>query len=546
MLKLILPLILLMKFSTDWKASQIGLGILSGLVGLSCFHNMSNYSLGFSLGLDSVSYVMIYLSAWIMFLIIISSERVKAANNFQHMFVFVNVVLLFSLFLAFSSLNYLLFYISFEMSLIPTLILILGWGYQPERIQAGIYMLFYSFLGFSLGLDSVSYVMIYLSAWIMFLIIISSERVKAANNFQHMFVFVNVVLLFSLFLAFSSLNYLLFYISFEMSLIPTLILILGWGYQPERIQAGIYMLFYTLTLSLPLLGALLYMYSSEGSLTFMLSSPISMGGYSSVILYFSSVFAFLVKLPMYMLHLWLPKAHVEAPVAGSMILAGVLLKLGGYGLIRILGLVQEISIYFSWLWVSISLMGGVMISLLCMRQVDMKSLIAYSSVVHMSMVLSGLMIFSWWGLMGAVVVMVGHGLCSSGLFCLANMVYERVGSRSLMISKGLLSFMPSMGLWWFLLSVGNMAAPPTLNLFGEISLIVSLVSWSKLSILSLILLSFFSAAYTIYMYSLSQHGSMFHGLYSCSSGKLREYMVLFLHWFPLNILITSLSLINGA
>nr|UEK25854.1 NADH dehydrogenase subunit 4 [Pachygrapsus fakaravensis] len=444
MLKLVLPLVLLMKFSKDWKLSQISLGVLSGLVGLMCFHTTGNFGLGFNLGLDSVSYVMIYLSAWIMFLVIISSESVKNKNNFFNLFIVVNLVLLFSLFIAFSSLNYLLFYISFEMSLIPTLILILGWGYQPERIQAGIYMLFY-----------------------------------------------------------------------------------------------------TLTLSLPLLGSLLYVYSKEGSLMFMLSSSVVDSSFSSVILYFSMVLAFLVKLPMYMLHLWLPKAHVEAPVAGSMILAGVLLKLGGYGLIRVLSLVQSMSMTFCWLWVSVSLMGGVMVSLLCMRQVDMKSLIAYSSVVHMSMVLAGLMIFSWWGLMGAVVVMVGHGLCSSGLFCLANMVYERVGSRSLMISKGLLSFMPSMGLWWFLLSVGNMAAPPTLNLFGEISLIVSLVSWSKLSILSLIFLSFFSAAYTIYMYSLSQHGSMFHGIYSCSSGKVREYMALFLHWLPLNILILSLSLVNG-
>nr|YP_010160575.1 NADH dehydrogenase subunit 4 [Grapsus albolineatus]QRH17765.1 NADH dehydrogenase subunit 4 [Grapsus albolineatus] len=444
MLKLILPLVLLMKFSKDWKLSQIGLGVLSGLVGMMCFHTTTNFGLGFNLGLDSVSYVMIYLSAWIMFLVIISSESVKNKNNFYNLFIMVNLVLLFSLFIAFSSLNYLLFYISFEMSLIPTLILILGWGYQPERIQAGIYMLFY-----------------------------------------------------------------------------------------------------TLTLSLPLLGSLLYINTKEGSLLFMLSGSVLDGSFSSVILYLSMVLAFLVKLPMYMLHLWLPKAHVEAPVAGSMILAGVLLKLGGYGLIRVLSLLQSVSMTFCWLWVSVSLMGGVMISLLCMRQVDMKSLIAYSSVVHMSMVLSGLMIFSWWGLMGAVVVMVGHGLCSSGLFCLANMVYERVGSRSLMISKGLLSFMPSMGLWWFLLSVGNMAAPPTLNLFGEISLIVSLVSWSKLSILSLIFLSFFSAAYTIYMYSLSQHGSMFHGIYSCSSGKVREYMALFLHWFPLNILILSLSLVNG-
>nr|UNI92564.1 NADH dehydrogenase subunit 4 [Euplax sp.] len=444
MLKFLLPVVLLMKFSDSWKVTQLGLGVLSALVGLMCFHNLYLYSLGFELGLDFVSYIMVYLSVWIMFLVIISSQQVKSKNNFFNMFLIVNLFLLLSLFLTFSSLNYLMFYISFEMSLIPTLILILGWGYQPERIQAGVYMLFY-----------------------------------------------------------------------------------------------------TLTMSLPLLGSLLYIYSSSGSLTMSMGSVVLNNNYISVIWYFCTIMAFLVKLPMYMFHLWLPKAHVEAPVAGSMILAGVLLKLGGYGLIRLLYMFQKVSLNFSWVWVSISLLGGVLISLLCLRQVDLKSLIAYSSVVHMSMVICGLMIFSWWGMMGAVVVMVGHGLCSSGLFCLANMMYERVGSRSLLINKGMLNLLPSMGLWWFLLSVGNMAAPPTLNLFGEISLIVSLMSWSTLSLIGLMLISFFSASYTLYMYSLSQHGIFFNALYSCSSGKVREYLVLFFHWFPLNILILNLNLVMG-
>nr|YP_011014488.1 NADH dehydrogenase subunit 4 [Scopimera longidactyla]WQA11154.1 NADH dehydrogenase subunit 4 [Scopimera longidactyla] len=444
MLKFVFPLLLLMKFGKDWMKVQVGVGLVSFMVGMGFYHNIYMYYLGFNLGLDYVSYLMIYLSVWIMFLIIMSSVKVNFTSNYSQLFLIVNLILLLSLLVSFSSLNYLLFYISFEVSLIPTLILILGWGYQPERIQAGVYMLFY-----------------------------------------------------------------------------------------------------TLTLSLPLLGSLLLLYYSEGSLTMILMSSMSESSYVKMLWYFSGIMAFLVKLPMYMFHLWLPKAHVEAPVAGSMILAGVLLKLGGYGLIRILIVFNKLGLVFSWLWVSISLVGGIIVSLMCLRQVDIKSLIAYSSVVHMSLVLCGLMIFSWWGMMGAVVVMIGHGLCSSGLFCLANMVYERLGSRSMMISKGLLNFMPSMGLWWFLLSVGNMAAPPTLNLFGEISLIISLVSWSSVSIIGIMFLSFFSACYTLYMYSLSQHGVFSSGLYSCSSGKVREYLVLFFHWFPLNGLILNLGLVSG-
>nr|QFK69678.1 NADH dehydrogenase subunit 4 [Parapenaeopsis tenella] len=400
--------------------------------------------------------------------------------------------------------------------------------------------------GWCLGLDSLSYILILLSFWVTALVVSSSQKVLALSNYPSVFLLVNMLLLMFLILTFSSLDYLLFYISFESSLIPTLILILGWGYQPERLQAGMYMLFYTLFASLPLLVSLLSLYKMSGSLTLGLVDFVGGSSFISCLWYLVTVFAFIVKLPMFLVHLWLPKAHVEAPVAGSMILAGVLLKLGGYGLIRVLPLFSEVNKEMSWLWVSISLVGGVIVSLMCLRQVDIKALIAYSSVAHMGLVLCGLVVFGWWGLNGAVVVMVGHGLCSSGLFCLANMVYERVGSRSLLISKGLMNFMPSMALWWFLLSAGNMAAPPTLNLLGEISLIISVVVWSKLSMLMISLLSFFSAAYTLYMFSLSQHGKYYSALFSCCSGKVREYMILMLHWLPLNILILKSSSIMSV
>nr|YP_009002577.1 NADH dehydrogenase subunit 4 [Cherax preissii]CDL72680.1 NADH dehydrogenase subunit 4 [Cherax preissii] len=399
---------------------------------------------------------------------------------------------------------------------------------------------FYFFnLGYMLGADYLSWILIMLSVWVVMLMIYSSLGVKKTENFSSGFLLVNLALLLVLLLTFSSVNYLMFYISFESSLVPMLVLILGWGYQPERIQAGVYMLFYTLFASLPLLVSLLSLYSSVGSLNMGVFVSVGLPCNLSVLWYFCTVFAFMVKLPLFMFHLWLPKAHVEAPVAGSMILAGVLLKLGGYGLIRVLSLFSEINKMFSWVWMSLGVLGGVIISLMCLRQVDMKSLIAYSSVAHMGLVLGGLVTMSNWGANGALVVMVGHGLCSSGLFCLANMVYERLGSRSLMISKGLLSFMPSMGLWWFLLVIGNMAAPPTLNLMGEISLIISVVSWSKLIMVGVGILSFFSAAYTLYMYSLSQHGLFMNSLYSCCSGKTSEYFVLMMHSVPLNVVFTK-------
>nr|YP_010031609.1 NADH dehydrogenase subunit 4 [Necremnus tutae]QOV03004.1 NADH dehydrogenase subunit 4 [Necremnus tutae] len=388
-----------------------------------------------------------------------------------------------------------------------------------------------------MGLDFYSFSMLLLSIWIISLMYLVSNNIKNSNYFSLLL----LMLLMVLILSFMMMNYFMFYLFFEISLIPTFLLIMGWGYQPERMNAGMYMMLYTMFASLPLLIIVFYLYNYFYSLNYFFMKNMMFNeemGYMFIFM----ILAFLIKLPMFMFHMWLPKAHVEAPVSGSMILAGVMLKLGGYGIFRSMNMMFNLMVKYNIFIIIISLIGMIILSGVCLRQYDMKLLVAYSSVVHMGMMLMSLMMLNYWGVLGSLMMMIGHGFCSPLMFVMVNYFYERSNSRSMLINKGLIYFFPSMMLWWFMICIANMSAPISLNLLSELVMIPVILNFSMKIMIMLMIGMFISASYSLYLFSYSMHGKFNSYLNKMFPMKIWEYFIVMMHWIPLNFFILKLDI----
>ena len=380
---------------------------------------------------------------------------------------------------------------------------------------------------YHVGVDGISLFMILLSTFLTpFCILASWENIKKRiKEYMIAFLFLETVMIGM----FCSIDILLFYVFFEAVLIPMFLIIGIWGGE-RRIYASFKFFLYTLLGSVLMLIAIIFIYQKTNSMNInFLQGNYFFSKKVQIYLWLAFFASFAVKIPMWPFHTWLPDAHVEAPTAGSVILAGVLLKMGGYGFIRFsLGILPEASAFFMPLIIILSSIAIIYTSLVALAQEDIKKLIAYSSVAHMGIVTIGIFIVNQQGLEGAMIQMISHGIVSAALFLCVGVIYDRMHTRNINFYGGLVNKMPKYSIVFMLFVLASIGLPGTSGFIGEFLVILGAFQKNSFIALFAALGIILGAIYMLYLYKKIIFGTLENEkLKEILDLNLREKLILY-------------------